>query len=130
MLKLPFSLTLASYIAAVEEPGPWAGVWDDKNEITGPVSKPIAHTPGSQESKCWGTLDVPRPFGEEEYGGREFGLGTWCKYGDEVTGLKCCTDSHDYWIREFEAEDLWPRWCSRPYYAGHHDLMCLVCDPK
>ena len=103
MLKFPFSLTLASFIAAVEdittveEPGPWAGVWDDndQNGLTGPLSEPIAHIPNSKESKCWGIMDVPRPLSYDEDGG----MPPWCEFDNDKTGSRCCSRSHDYFIK-------------------------------
>ena len=131
MLKLPFSLALASYAAATiaddVNVGPWDGVWEQNDIITGPLSEKVIHAPDSTEHECYAIQGPPMEF-TEQYGQFE----RYCTTNPGDGEKSCCSPNHDVWIYEYMKPDpgLFPRNCALEVYPGLKELVCLPCHPK
>ena len=55
----------------------------------------------------------------------------WCQYPNDSSETRCCTTSHDIYIKNYnkEGEGLWPAECAKVIYPGLEMFTCMSCHP-
>lgn len=53
----------------------------------------------------------------------------YCKYDDDNWKKRCCTKTHDEWLK-FAVRGYWPELCAKKTYPGFDKFMCFMCHPQ
>ena len=151
MLKLPLSFALSSLVVvalddvvalgevalddvvALDDAKPklektWDNVWTASDYWTGPLNKPVVHKADTNDHLCHGTQSAPSNYNELQKNGYDY----WCQFDDDETEERCCSNTHDLFLRKTELDGIFPEECIDGEYRfpGLYQLFCLVCDPK
>ena len=96
----------------------------DKNKT--PLNEYYSYPEGSDGNKC-AAIQSP-PIENSLSNGQ---MPQYCAFkDDEDVEKRCCSTSHDIWIKSYVLEGLFPDECDKKSFHGLRELACLACHPK
>ena len=91
-----------------------------------PLNEYYKYDEGSKERWCEAIQSEPIK--------NQLSLGSmpqYCSFQDDKhIEERCCTPSHDIYIKHYVEQSLWPDECDRKTFHGLQQLACLACHPK
>lgn len=97
--------------------------WDPKKT---PLNEYYKYEEGSDDLKCE-AIQSP-PIENSLSNGQ---MPQYCAFkDDEEIEKRCCSTSHDIFIKSYVLEGLWPDECDKKDFYGLRELACLACHPR